>query len=128
MQTPPKKVGLTNSDDVPTVIVDRTPQVDYSKFKPMSGTLGKRNLQTELDDAHGEYLKNRIENINKELQQTEEDHDNSIEEYQNRVNETAKMTLKLPLPKKPKQEGGRKSNKKNKKHRKKTSKKRRSRK
>ena len=134
VKTPPQKVALTNSDDVPTVIVNedqlQTPILDYSKLKPISN-LGKRNLKEEFENASNEDARSKkvglaLEEIQNRLKRQYEEDLKKDDEYNNRVDETAKMTFKLPA--KRQKTGGRKSSKRNKKHRKKTSKKRRSRK
>lgn len=131
--TPPAKVAPLSPGEMPTVIVDEdklnTPLLNIEELKRQSNlgkiNLGKRNLQAELDDAYVEDARSKrvrlaLEEIKTRLERQNQENRKVEEEYSNRVNETAKMTFKLPPPKK----GGRKSNKRNKKHRKKTSKRR----
>jgi hypothetical protein len=126
MQTPPAKVALTNSDDVPTVIAASpgelaTPMAPNptGKSRINTGNLSgfKRKLEKEFEtDPHSEYLKHRIEEATAGLTRQRNDYHR---EEKNKLDQTANMTFKLPQKK-----GGRKSNKRNKKHRKKTSKRR----
>ena len=129
--TPPPKVSPLSPGEMPTVIVKEdelpTPKIDIERLERQS-ILGKRNLQTEFENADKEDARSKrvglaLEEIKTRLERQKQEDLKSVEEYQKRLDETAKMTLKLPVKK-----GGLKSNRKNKKHRKKTSKKRRSRK
>lgn len=146
--TPPAKVPPLSPGEMPTVIVKAdelpTPKIYIERLERQT-ILGKRNLQTEFEnagsgpstegdlkntskeDARSKKVGLALEEIQNRAERQYEKYLKRGEEYQKRVDETAKMTLKLPA-KKQKTEGGRKSNRKNKKHRKKTSKKRRSRK
>lgn len=132
--TPPAKVPPLSPGEMPTVIVNEnelpTVIVDIKKLERQSN-LEKRNLQEEFENADKEDARSKkvglaLEEIQNRLKRQYEEDLKRGEEYQKRVDETAKMTLKLPA--KRQKTGGRKSSKRNKKHRKKTSKKRRSRK
>jgi hypothetical protein len=71
------------------------------------------NLRTIFEkDAHSDYLRQRLDELYSRVR------DNSNSDYDDRVNETAKMVFRLP------KKGGKQSRKHAKKHRKKTLKKR----